>query len=302
MGAGHAPHERIERPHSGGIVLRPRKAVGLPRAGVDVRHGEQHHSCTEFVEDGDCAVQVARQVAVPGGLAHVDPAAVELVVRHLPAAEAECDHLGVCCRGHERPPRPPRVAPGGGVTHCPRHAHEDLRVEVATEGGIVVHGHSIGGLRANREAHAQGHGDGVAEDQEPDGMCAEGARPAQSRPLRRAEAQRRGLHRPRPTRRPCCGSGCGSGRCRCGCGGRARRDGRRGHAGRAGAQRQQAGSAQHGSRGRSDQIAHRPLRRRAQRAVLSHCLVPNGPEPDHLPDRLMGAPVPVDARRPGLSS
>ena len=76
-------------------------------------------------------------------------------------------------RGRATGPRQlshPGVAGPGGA----RREHLELRIEVAPDGGVVDHGDPVLLLGVHREAHAQRHGDGVAEDEEAHGVRAVG--------------------------------------------------------------------------------------------------------------------------------
>ena len=166
MGARHLLHQCVVRLHAGRRVLRPGQSVGLAVTGVDVGHGEQHHSGTKRVEDGDGGLQIGRQVPVPRRLADVDPVPVQQVVGDLPAPQPECHHLGPLPGDEERPQPTPVVAPRCGRARCARREDPGLRVEVATEGGVVGHADPVLLPRIDREPDAQGQGDGVTQDEE----------------------------------------------------------------------------------------------------------------------------------------
>ncbi len=110
IGASHLAHQRVVGLGAGRGVLRPGQAIGLPVTGVDVGHGEQHHFCTKRVEDGDGRSQVRAQVLVPGRFTDVHPVPVQQVVRHLPAAQPQGDHLRPLRRDQEGPPATPPLA------------------------------------------------------------------------------------------------------------------------------------------------------------------------------------------------
>ena len=156
-----------------------RRGLGLAVTGVDVGHGEQHHFGTKRVEDGDRRLQVGGEVPVPGRLADVHPLPVEQVVGHLPAAQAQRNDLRMPLRGEEGPEAAPEPAPLRGRTRRARGQHLELGIEVAAQGGVVGDGDAVRGGRSDREPLAQGHGDGVADDQQPHGVASVGSRALQ---------------------------------------------------------------------------------------------------------------------------
>ena len=112
----------------------------------------------------DCSVR--GQVVVPGRLTDVHPLPVEEVVRHLPAAQPQGDHLGPLLRHQERPPATPVLAARRGRPGRALDQHLQLGVEVATQGRIVDDRDAVVRGGVDRKALAQGHRDGVTQDEE----------------------------------------------------------------------------------------------------------------------------------------
>ena len=252
IGLRHLAHQCVVGLRAGRRVLRPGHAVGLPVTRVDVGHGEQHHSGTNRVEDGNSRLEVRGQMLVPGGLTDVDPLPVEQVVGHLPPAQPEGDHLGPLPGRHEGPQAAPQRAALRGRSRAARDEDLQLRVEVTAQRSVVGDRDAVLGLGPHRQPHAQGQGDGVAEDEEPDGVPAIGPRALQRGVLRRAQSGRQrdrhplapGGVRPRRRRRP----------------GRQRRQGEQAECGR-----HEAGHAEPASHTRSRHVRSRPPRRRPAR-------------------------------------
>ena len=144
---------------------------------------------------------------VPRRLADVHPLPVQQVVRDLPPAQADGDDLGAIDRRQEGPVLRHWSHPCVEGPEFAPDEHLEPGVQVAAEGAVVRDGHAVLGLRSHGQPHAQSESDGVAQDQDPDGVRCVRPRPLQRRMLRTTEPGREWEGRPRmPTlrlRAPC---------------------------------------------------------------------------------------------------